>query len=194
MPTITFDKPLSAEFTFQPKDPAYELKFTLFFGTEDDDTYGSRNERHDKPVMAFGAGGNDTIYGTRFDDSINGGEGDDTLNGSGGNDRIDGGSGRDRIEGGAGDDILTGGADADRFEFSAMQGYIDTGHDVITDFQDGSDLIVFGIYRYGQGPEDMDDLTIYDTGDGAMIEFGQNSILLQNVQASDLDQSDFLFL
>lgn len=66
------------------------------------------------------------LWGTRFDDTIDGKGGDDV------------------IWGGAGSDKLTGGAGADRFQFlsgdSGFSAKLDTGVDVITDFEVGDRL------------------------------------------------------
>jgi Ca2+-binding RTX toxin-like protein len=118
----------------------------------------------------WGDGGNDTIGGGDGDDTLRGNEGDDNLvgdlgsdwlyggNGSdyldGGemNDRLFGGSGDDRLVGGAGDDILAGGVGIDKLTGSSGKDifvFTDTelgttkrgAHDVITDFQQGTDKI-----------------------------------------------------
>jgi Ca2+-binding RTX toxin-like protein len=57
-------------------------------------------------VEVDGAGGNDTITGSKYNDTINGGAGDDRLHGGAGNDVITGGPGADMIEGGPGNDTF----------------------------------------------------------------------------------------
>ena len=59
----------------------------------------------------------------------------------GGNDVLNGGKGDDILFGGAGNDQLTGGEGDDNFVFLANS---NSGHDTITDFQAGSDKVVFG--------------------------------------------------
>ena len=59
---------------------------------------------------------------------------------TGGNDTLNGGTGNDVLFGGAGNDTLTGGEGNDKFVFLANS---NSGQDVITDFQAGSDKIVF---------------------------------------------------
>lgn len=51
-------------------------------------------------TVAYGEGGNDTIFGQRGNDRLYGGQGDD---------RLYGGIGDDQLRGGAGDDLLSGG-------------------------------------------------------------------------------------
>ena len=59
---------------------------------------------------------------------------------TGGNDILNGGTGNDVLFGGAGNDTLTGGEGDDKFVFLANS---NSGKDVITDFQAGSDKVVF---------------------------------------------------
>jgi von willebrand factor (fragment) len=59
---------------------------------------------------------------------------------TGGNDTLNGGTGNDVLFGGAGNDTLTGGEGDDKFVFLANS---NSGKDVITDFQAGSDKVVF---------------------------------------------------
>jgi hypothetical protein len=103
----------------------------------------------------FGGGGDDTIFGGQEDDVIDGGVGDDILFGNLGADIITGGDGNDNLFGGkdndnlsgdlgndilSGDfgiDTLTGGGGSDIFILGIGGG----GADLITDFQDGADLM-----------------------------------------------------
>ena len=59
---------------------------------------------------------------------------------TGDNDTLNGGTGNDVLFGGAGNDTLTGGEGNDKFVFLANS---NSGKDVITDFQAGSDKVVF---------------------------------------------------
>jgi len=59
---------------------------------------------------------------------------------TGGNDTLNGGTGNDVLFGGAGNDTLTGGEGNDKFVFLANS---NSGQDVITDFQAGSDKVIF---------------------------------------------------
>src|SRR6185369_12097653 len=84
--------------------------------------------------------------------NINGTNKADNLIGTSGDDVIHGGRGTDWIEGGAGNDVLTGDSSnplhddgLDTFVLRAGD-----GHDTVTDFQHGEDIIMFdsgtGIY------------------------------------------------
>ncbi len=145
-----------------------------------------------------GSNGNDTIFGKRGRDSIDGGAGDDDIDGGrgkdnilggDGNDIIGGGSGRDIIDGGngadvidpgRGRDVLTGGADADVFVFD-FDGKLDT----VTDYEVGIDRIrLDGI--------SFDDVNIQNESSGASIEYGEDKMLLLDVDAADITEKDFL--
>lgn len=78
----------------------------------------------------FTRAGDDDLTGTEAGDMIIAGTGDDTVSG---------GAGDDTISGGAGQDNLTGGADADVFQ-DVVQDFFG---DIITDFEAGSDSILF---------------------------------------------------
>ena len=90
----------------------------------------------------FGTPDTDALVGTGGDDLIFGFDGDDTLNGGLGDDTLDGGAGADILFGNAGADTLTGGAGADIFALGQGDGGVEIEFaDIITDFEDGVDLI-----------------------------------------------------
>ena len=62
------------------------------------------------------------------------------LNGTSGDDVLIAGAGNDILSGGEGDDFLTGGLGEDTFVFSLAT---DSGNDVITDFEVGTDVLSF---------------------------------------------------
>jgi Ca2+-binding RTX toxin-like protein len=128
------------------------------------------------------------VDGSDFDDTIIGDDGQNRLIGQAGNDTIVGGAGNDYIIGMQDDDILTGGIGDDVFLYKSL-----FGNDVITDFEAGigrTDRIWLDL----DGIEDMSDLTITDTANGALIEVdGYGTILLENVNAADLVADDFIF-
>lgn len=139
-----------------------------------------------------GGAGTDTLNGGGGDDVLNGGAGNDILNGGAGNDKLNsgagadvlnGGGGRDVLIGGRGNDILTGGTDKDTFVFRNGD-----GHDRITDFQDGIDLIEFK-----SGAKGLGDLRITQSGADAVIAYGKDTITLQKFDHASLDVGDFLF-
>lgn len=119
--------------------------------------------------------------GNGLANSITGNSGANQIDGAGGADKLDGRGGNDRLIGGAGNDTLTGGAGDDLFIFA-----VGSGHNVITDFIAG-------------GREDRIQLKGYKTydatqkGSDTLVEFGQESVLLRNVQVSSLTSSDFAF-
>ena len=83
--------------------------------------------------QARSGSGNDVLIGN---DAAN------LLDGGAGNDRLDGGAGNDRLMGGLGADTLTGGAGADIFQFKSIaHSGVGVGRDIVTDFEQGSDLI-----------------------------------------------------
>ncbi len=98
---------------------------------------------------AEGGSGNDYIVGWNGNDLIYGDDvaglltGDDYLRGDKGADTIFGGAGADSIVGGADADRLTGGAGRDHFMYSRDDMATPTAQDVILDFQQFSDLLVF---------------------------------------------------
>ncbi|MFC3694307.1 calcium-binding protein [Chenggangzhangella methanolivorans] len=160
-------------------------------GTERDDVINGKGGDDELE----GRGGNDELNGGSGNDDLEGDSGNDTLNGGSGNDDLDGGSGKDvlkggkgndELDGGSGNDILTGGKGSDVFKFERND-----GADTITDFAGGKDRIEFDIDGL-----DFNDLTIRNNADGdAVITWGDrgSSITLEGVDASKLDQNDFVF-
>ena len=120
-----------------------------------------------------GTSNSDDIRGTDEDNEIDGNTGDDVPNGRDGN------------------DTLTGGAGADVFEF--VNSRFDDDNDIVTDFEVGVDKIDFSnnanaiddfaefLEKSEQSVEDV----VVDTGDG--------TITLENVQLDDLTANDFYF-
>ncbi len=127
--------------------------------------------------------GSDLLYGGSGYDTLIGGRGQDELYGNRGRDVLHGGEGDDLIDGGRSNDILTGGTGNDVFVFRAL----DKGHDVITDFEDGTDLIQISGLSYS-------DLSFTSVEGGVLITsdamIGQ--IMLEGVDIAVLDASDFI--
>lgn len=109
---------------------------------------------HSSRDFLFGGTGNDTLHGMGNVDMLSGEEGNDVLDGGSGNDVLSGGSGNDVIyftsqvfgSASSDNDTLTGGAGSDRFSLH-YGGIPKTSRgdgpatDLITDFQQGVDLI-----------------------------------------------------
>lgn len=94
-----------------------------------------------------------------------------------------GGTGNDLIIGNELDNLLTGGSGSDNFVLGSG------GHDVVTDFEVGSDqidLTSFGIQ--------FDDLLISTSESGALVHYGESSLVLDGLAEEDVDESFFLFL
>lgn len=91
-----------------------------------------------------GLAGHDDLMGFGGDDLIQGGDGLDELFGGAGNDTLEGGAGDDYLDGRSGDDALTGGPGRDVFAFYARESGkdLDSGNDIITDFNSAEDVIL----------------------------------------------------
>ncbi|MEG3960331.1 hypothetical protein [Microcoleus sp. herbarium2] len=117
---------------------------------------------------------NDLMFGNGGSDKLCDSEGNDTLNGS---------KGDDYLIGGLGNDILNGGRRRDRFVLTAG-----SGHDLITDFTKGEDLLVLAIgLTFAQ-------LSITQNANAGFIKINQNGQLLaalNGVPASAIDLNDF---
>lgn len=119
--------------------------------------------------------GPDVILGTSGDDDIAALGGDDIVDGLEGNDTIDGQAGNDALTGGAGNDVFVVG--------------LENGADIITDFTSGADQIDVTAY----GVTTIDELTITDSLDGAVIDLGDgNQVTLNGVSADSLSDADFV--
>lgn len=132
----------------------------------------------------LGSTGTDLLMGDAGNDTLDGGTGDDTLIGGIGNDKLIGSDGNDHLIGGAGTDTLVGNSGTDTFEFH--DGF---GHDLITDFQIGSDLLQIASGINATGVTDPSDLLsmISANGNGhAVITLGGDSITLYGISVSDL--------
>ena len=141
-----------------------------------------------------GDSGNNTLTGTNSADIINGLGGNDIIYGLAGNDTIDGGTGNDDIYGGSGTNTLTGGTGADTFFVSVFANFTLQRH-IITDFEDGTDLIdltAWGISSFAQV-----DAFLSQNGFDAELEITYDSnsqdIVFQGINQSALSAADFVF-
>ena len=94
----------------------------------------------------------DRLRGGRHRDRIDGGAGDDVLIGGDGRDHLFGGDGDDRIYGGADHNLLTGGAGSDRFVFTKIGDNPLGEQDIVMDFQQGEDKVLFRDEFLENGP------------------------------------------
>ncbi|MGF1489340.1 MAG: calcium-binding protein [Prochloraceae cyanobacterium] len=140
-----------------------------------------------------GLGGNDLLRGEIGDDRLLGGKGSDILKGGIGKDRLLGGQGNDILVGQKGNDTLTGGQGEDIFLLEIEN--INNIFDVITDFQDGFDLIQLSpswkfedlIITQGVGKNLQDTLI-------KLSENNQTIAILSNTNYQSLTEIDFLEL
>jgi Ca2+-binding RTX toxin-like protein len=130
----------------------------------------------------------DVIYGFQGNDAINGGDGGDWLFGGEDNDAVSGGAGNDEIYGGKGNDTLTGGSGSDAFVFTP-----NFGHDTVTDFSAaGGDVVQFDKAVFANWAQLLSHAV--QSGSNVVITADpSNSITLQNVALSSLQQSNFQF-
>jgi Ca2+-binding RTX toxin-like protein len=162
------------------------------FGLDGDDLLagGEGNDRIDggnNNDLLFGDEDMDSLYGAAGNDQLAGGDGNDRLDGGAGNDNMFGDAGRDVLIGGAGNDFLTGGAELDRFQFLAGFGF-----DIIFDFEDGTDRLVFSALP---GITSIANLAIANDGFGnASVGAGaQGSVLVIGLAAASLTAADMIF-
>lgn len=137
----------------------------------------------DQVVLKAAFAGDDSIILSAGRDRMFGFDGNDTMVGGRGSDRLVGGRGADEIDGGKGADWLSGNAGRDRFLFGA-----DSGADVITDFETGTDKI-----RILAGATGFADLTLTESDKGVLVSFGEASILLRDASLATVAEGDFLF-
>lgn len=136
--------------------------------------------------LLISGAGSDHLIGASGRDTLIGGGGEDLLEGLRGNDTLNGGRGDDTLIGGRGSDLLTGGSGVDSFVFFSDE----RGHDRITDFTDGEDLISL------HGIGGIDGLEIIQVGADTLISWGYDnrSIVLNDVNADTITSDDFVFL
>lgn len=133
----------------------------------------------------YGEGGRDLLFGDNGNDRIWGGADNDALDGGAGKDKLYGDNGDDTLAGGFGDDLLEGGNGADVFVFADRM-----RADIITDFEDGSDLLDFTAFGF----TDISDLSITQVGADTEVRVNtRDAVLLENFDAADLTNDDFIF-
>tara|TARA_Y100000031_G_scaffold103586_1_gene113847 strand:- start:70060 stop:76224 length:6165 start_codon:yes stop_codon:yes gene_type:complete len=162
----------------------------LFYGGNDDDVlYGRAGDDR-----LYGGAGDDYLSASHDNDVAFGDEGNDVLYGGMGNDRLYGGVGADVLIGSDDDDNLYGGKDNERDYYNFGPGVLsnDFGHDIVHDFNisDGERLNFASV----SAVTDINDLTIADAGDDALITVdANNSVLVKGIHYSNLTTSQFNF-
>jgi len=149
-------------------------------GASRDIIHGAK--RHD---VINGEAGHDQLYGGTGNDTLNGGADSDFLYGEDGRDTLFGGTGNDILNGGAGNDNLTGGEGFDIFEFSAA-----SGTDVISDFTVSEDWIDLTSF---DGEISFADLSFQTTTNGVRVDFGDSSVILENIEIDAISEDMFIF-
>jgi uncharacterized protein YkwD len=151
---------------------------SVFAGEGNDTVFGGK-----QGDFLNGEAGNDFLYGNLGEDTLDGGSGDDQLYGGRDNDVVNGGAGNDTVYGDLGNDTLTGGGGADVLGLSASS----LDRDVITDFEDGVDLLRL--------PNGVNEITIQDLGNNqtaiTLTLTGEEIVRLEGIAASAITSDDF---
>lgn len=158
-------------------------------GSGDDVVYGNNGADtlfgNDGADKLYGGSGSDRLIGGYGNDRLVGGGAYDTLEGGAGADFLDAGAGNDTINGGTGQDLILTGSGSDRIAFSG-----DWGGDVILDFVQGQDKIVF---EGSKAPHEFSELQLVWSATGTEVTFGSNHFFIEGLTAADLKASDFVF-
>jgi Ca2+-binding RTX toxin-like protein len=147
--------------------------------------------------LMHGGAGNDYMIGESFsfgagwDDQLYGDAGNDTLEGLDGQDYLNGGDGDDVLDGYGGNDTFNGGAGADWFE-QILSGYA-AGADVIEDFVKGEDKLLLAIDGLTRPDFSAVESIVQDGADTVITYKDVGTVRLPGVDASTIDESDFLF-
>jgi Ca2+-binding RTX toxin-like protein len=167
-----------------------------------------------------GTAGSDPMAGAAGHDTMAGNGGADAMSGGDGNDRLYGGAGRDALSGDRGDDFLEGGADADLLYAGAGHDRLRGGACDGDRAWGGAGNDTF-VFRPGDGKDSVEDFSLReadvldlrgfgyvsfthlkDTGGAITTTRGGDTILkltaadwlsIENVRATQLQESDFLF-
>ena len=148
-------------------------------GSGNDSLFGGKNND-----SLDGEDGNDLLFGNFGEDTLIGGAGDDSLFGGRDNDQLSGGSGNDTLYGDLGVDTLTGGEGSDLFGLRENG----QGTDVITDFQDGVDLM--------QLPDGVTEFRVENNGSNltqiTVVATGEVIAQLEGIQPAEITLDDFV--
>ena len=158
---------------------------TLSGGAGDDELYGYVDQNpqgvSDGVDRLYGGAGDDSLYGGAGDDILDGGTGRDVLSGEGGADGFEGASYNNGGANGSDTFVTRAGDGGSSIELA----------DVITDFEDGDDIIGMSGLNYS-------DLTVEQgTGDYSnhvivkKTDTGEFLTIIQNSNITDIDDNDF---
>jgi uncharacterized protein YkwD len=151
---------------------------SVFAGGGNDTVFGGK-----QGDFLNGEADNDFLYGNLGEDTIDGAIGDDQLFGGRDNDNVVGGEGNDTVYGDLGNDILTGGGGADVFGLGTSS----QDRDIITDFEDGVDLLRL--------PNGFNEVIIQDIGNNqtsiTLTVTGEEIVVLSGIEASTITSNDF---
>ncbi len=143
----------------------------------------------DNNTKGFGNRQKNDLQGNAGNNTLKGNLNDDYLNGNAGNDRLFGGSGNDTLVGGLGWDQFSGGGGRDVFVFSDEDR---RWSEQILDYNATQDIIRFDT----AANLSFDNLRIFDDdlGRGTVINYRSGSILLLDVDKSELSADSFDFI
>ncbi|UVC08224.1 hypothetical protein IHQ71_24210 [Rhizobium sp. TH2] len=127
-----------------------------------------------------------TLLGKKDIDAT-GNSGGNSLRGNSGDNVLRGLHGDDTLDGGKGNDILIGGTGEDVFEFD-----LKTDHDVVKGFENGLDLISSDFISNEDEFNDMVANHLKVQGDDLLIKYGDDTLLIKNMEKADLDWGDFI--
>ena len=130
--------------------------------------------------VTFIGSGNFSGTGNSFANLMIGGAGNDTLSAANGNDRLSGGAGNDTMDGGAGNDVFLFGAG---FGNDRINGF-----DAVAETAGAQDKLDFSALDIT-----FADLAIAMVGVDTVVSYGADSVVLANVNATQIDATDFIF-
>jgi Ca2+-binding RTX toxin-like protein len=137
--------------------------------------------------FTLGAGLDDLTLLGKGDTKARGNALENELVGNKGDNRLFGGDDSDTLFGGAGKDVLHGEAGNDSFIFRKNS---DT--DIVDDFSAGDKLVIDLIESYELG--DLFANHLEQDGDDLVITYGDDKLIIKNVNLNELTESDFAFM
>lgn len=117
-----------------------------------------------------------------------GNSGANLLYGNSGDNLLKGMGGQDILVSGKGDDVMKGGSGTDFFVFNKG-----TGHDTVTDFKNGVDVISSGFVKSDADAADLIAHHAQQQGKDVLITYGNDSLLIRHMDIHDLDSGDFFY-